>query len=59
MSGFSNMATIKYFLWSKTKGKTAPIFVRLSAGRGKDIIVKSGETIKPEFWSNKTQSESI
>jgi integrase len=50
------MATIKFFLYSKVKGKLAPIYVRLSAGRGSDIIVKTGETINPELWSYKKQS---
>jgi len=44
------MATIKFFLYSRKEGSQADIFVRLSAGRGKDIIVKTGETIKPEGW---------
>jgi len=50
------MATTKFFLYSKVKGKLAPIYVRLSAGRGSDIIVKTGETINPELWSYKKQS---
>lgn len=50
------MASIKFFLYAKETEKLAPIYVRLSAGRGKDLIVKSGETIKPEQWSDKAQS---
>jgi integrase len=53
------MATIRYFLYSKTKGKLAPIYVRLSAGRGNDIIAKTGETIYPELWSYKKQSINL
>jgi len=53
------MASIKFFLYSKIKGKLAPIYLRLSAGRGSDIIVKSGEVIYPELWSYKKQSINL
>lgn len=49
------MATVNYFVSAK-KRKTAPIYVRLSAGRGTDLIVKSGFLVAPGEWSNKTQT---
>jgi integrase len=50
------MATVKFFLWSKKKGTNAPIYVRLSAGRENVFIAKTKKTIKPELWSNETQT---
>lgn len=44
------MATINYFLYSKTEGKQADIFVRLSVSKKNDFIVKTGETIDPKEW---------
>jgi site-specific recombinase XerD len=49
------MATIKYFLYS-AKRETAPVYIRLSAGRGKDLIVNSGLLAEPSRWSNKNQT---
>ena len=49
------MATVRYFVSAK-KRKIAPIYVRLSAGRGTDIIVKSGLQVSPNEWSNKTET---
>ena len=49
------MATIKFFVSAK-KRQTAPIYIRLSAGRGTDLIVKSGLIVEPARWSNKTQN---
>lgn len=48
------MATVNYFV--SAKKKIAPIYVRLTAGRGCDLIVKSGLHIEPAKWSNKTQT---
>jgi len=52
------MATIKFLQYSKIKGKLAPLYLRLSAGRGADIIVKTGETIYPELWNYKKLGKS-
>ena len=49
------MATTNYFV-SAQKRQIAPIYIRLSAGRGTDLIVKSGLVVNPARWSNKTQS---
>jgi integrase len=49
------MATINFFVSAK-KRKIAPIYVRLSDGRGCDLIVKSGLVVEPDHWSNKTQT---
>lgn len=49
------MATINFFVSAK-KRKIAPVYVRLSAGRGTDLIVKSGLMVNPAEWSNKTQT---
>lgn len=49
------MATVKYFVSAK-KRKIAPVYVRLSAGRDIDLIVKSGLEVAPGEWSNKTQT---
>ncbi|MEI6049104.1 MAG: tyrosine-type recombinase/integrase [Bacteroidota bacterium] len=49
------MATINYFVSGK-KRKTVPIYVRFSAGRGVDLIVKSDITVNPKQWSNTTQT---
>jgi site-specific recombinase XerD len=45
------MATVKFFLYSSTKGRLAPIHVRLSAGRGIDIIEKTGKIIDSMYWN--------
>jgi site-specific recombinase XerD len=47
--------TIKFFVSAK-KRDLVPIYVRLSAGRGTDLIVKSGLFVKPGRWSNTTQT---
>jgi integrase len=49
------MATINYFLWGQ-KRELVPIFVRFSAGRGTDLMVKSGLLVDPKTWSSKTQT---
>jgi len=49
------MATIS-FLINGTKRETVPIYVRLSAGRGVDVSVKSGLFVSPDRWSNKTET---
>jgi len=49
------MATINYFVSGK-KRKSVPVYVRFSAGRGVDLIVKSGLTVNPSRWSNSTQT---
>lgn len=38
------------------KRKTVPIYVRLSAGKGVDLFVKSGFTVKPGDWVKDRQS---
>jgi len=53
------MATIRFLQYSKIKGKLAPLYLRLSAGRGADIIVKTGETIYPELWNYKKQTINL
>ncbi|HEY5125093.1 MAG TPA: tyrosine-type recombinase/integrase, partial [Ignavibacteria bacterium] len=49
------MATTNFFVSGK-KRKLVPVYVRLSAGRGIDLIVKSGFTVNPKQWSNDTQT---
>lgn len=49
------MATINYFISGK-KRDLVPIYVRLSAGRGVDLISKSGLLVNPGRWSNDTQT---
>lgn len=49
------MATINYFV-SSEKRKTAHIYLRVSAGRGTDLILRSGLIVDPSRWSNKGQS---
>lgn len=49
------MATPIYFVSAK-KRDLAPIYVRLSAGRKVDLIVKTGLIVDPKCWSNTTQS---
>ena len=46
------MATIKYLLQSKSS--TAPIYLRLSLGRGKSIKRKTGHFYDYKNWSNTT-----
>jgi len=46
------MATIKFILQSKKDN--APIYLRLSLGRGKDIFRKTGLSINPNNWSTTT-----
>jgi hypothetical protein len=46
---------INYFV-SATKRENAPIYVRLSAGRKVDLIVKTGLMVDPTRWSNATQT---
>lgn len=48
------MATLRFFIGG-TKRDQVPIYVSLSAGRGNTQIVKSGLTVDPKTWSNKTQ----
>lgn len=45
-----------YYFVSATKRENAPIYVRLSAGRKVDLIVKTGLQVDPNRWSNSTQS---
>jgi len=45
-----------YYFVSAKKRELAPIYVRLSAGRKVDLIVKSGLPVNPLRWSNRTQS---
>jgi site-specific recombinase XerD len=52
------MATLNYYVRAK-KSETAPIFIRLSAGRGKDLIIKSGLVVDADRWSNKKQSVKL
>ena len=47
------MATIKFTIQSKKDN--APIYLRLSLGRGKDIFRKTGLIINPSEWSVKTK----
>lgn len=47
--------TVNYFVNAK-KRNLAPIYVRFSAGRGTDLIVKSGLHVEPDRWSNTTQT---
>lgn len=49
------MPTLNYFCNGK-KMTLAPIYLRLSAGRGNDIQVKTGLLVDPNRWSSKTQS---
>jgi integrase len=49
------MATVNYFVSAK-KRKIAPVYIRVSAGRGTDLIGKSGLFVNPAEWSNKTQT---
>jgi integrase len=49
------MPTVNYFVSGK-KRKLVPVYVRLSAGRGFDLIVKSGIIVNPDRWSNDTQT---
>jgi len=46
------MATIKFILQSKKE--IAPIYLRLSLGRGNSLKRKTGKYINPKNWSNKT-----
>lgn len=45
-----------YYFVSAKKRDLAPIYLRLSAGRGTDIILKSGLFVDPKRWSNTTQT---
>jgi len=47
------MATIKYQLQSKAEN--APIYLRLSVKRGLDLRRKTGLSINPKDWSDKTR----
>lgn len=47
------MATIKFILQSKKEN--APIYLRLTLGRNKDIFRKTGLFINPKDWSTKTR----
>lgn len=49
------MATPIFFVSAK-KRDLAPIYVRSSAGRKVDIIVKTGLLVNPKCWSNTTQN---
>lgn len=44
------MATIKYLIKGKTELST--IYVRLRDGRNTDIVVSTGYSINPKYWSN-------
>ena len=45
------MATIKFIVRAE-KRKLVPVYVRLSAGRKKSFMVKSGQMVDPKKWSN-------
>jgi integrase len=47
------MSKIKFIL--RTKKENAPIYLRLTLGRNKDIFRKTGLTINPDEWSTKTK----
>lgn len=49
------MATFIYFVSAK-KRDLAPVYVRLSAGRKVDLIVKTLLSVNPDRWSNDTQT---
>lgn len=49
---FSSMATIKYLI--KSKSNLSTIYVRLRDGRNTDLIVLTGYTIDPKYWSDST-----
>ena len=49
------MAMIKFFLYGKNRNPV-PIYLRFSAGRGKDYIIRSKLFVNPERWSDGTQS---
>ena len=49
------MPTVNYFVSGK-KRKLVPVYIRLSAGRGNDLIVPSGLKVDPHTWSNTTQT---
>jgi site-specific recombinase XerD len=49
------MATFNYFVSAK-KRDLAPIYVRLSAGKKVDLIVKTLLSVNPDRWSNDTQT---
>lgn len=48
------MPTVNFFIGGKKR--LVPIYVRMSAGRGTDLIVKSGYHVAPKNWSSKTQT---
>ncbi len=49
------MATFTYFVSAK-KRDLAPIYVRLSAGKNVDLIVKTLLHVNPDRWSNDTET---
>ncbi|MCX6320495.1 MAG: phage integrase SAM-like domain-containing protein, partial [Bacteroidia bacterium] len=49
------MATFNYFVSAK-KRDLAPVYVRLSAGKKVDLIVKTLLSVNPDRWSNDTQT---
>lgn len=49
------MATIKFFV-NGTKRKSVPVYVRLCAGRDVNQIEKTGLSVNPSRWSNKTET---
>lgn len=49
------MPTFTYFVSAK-KRDLAPIYVRLSAGRKVDLIVKTLLSVNPDRWSNDTET---
>lgn len=51
------MASLNYIV--RTKSNPAPIYIRFSAGRGNDIVIKSGFKVDPDKWSNKKQELKI
>lgn len=53
-ANISQMATTRLLI-KGAKRERVPVYVRLSAGRGVDLFVKSGFTVKPDEWSNKRQ----
>jgi integrase len=49
------MATVKFFVRAKIR-ELVPIYIRLSAGRGKDFVADTDLKVDPKTWSNKTQT---
>ncbi|MBI9057768.1 MAG: site-specific integrase [Labilibaculum sp.] len=52
------MATTRYLIRSKVKGKFAPFYVRLKGNDGIDVIARTELLFYPEYWSNSNQKFS-